>query len=250
MTRLAWGAVGEHFFETGVDRGVLYVDNNPGVPWNGLVSVAESPTGGDISEYYIDGIKYLVKAAGENFEATLEAYTYPDEFGPCEGRVAVSNGLSMTHQKKKSFGLCYRTRVGNDVDGTEHGYKIHLVYGITASPTQRTNTSINDQPSVDNFSWKLTTKPPTFVGYKPTAHMIIDSRDAPSDLLTMIENILYGSDDADARLLAVPELLFWFASYSNSVFDAGSPIDPYYITLDGGDASGALQTATVDGGTS
>lgn len=249
MTRLVWGAIGERFFETGVDRGALYVEGLDGVAWNGLVSVTESPTGGEISEYFIDGIKYLQHAATEEFEATIEAYTYPEEFEICDGTVSVAHGLKMTHQPKKKFGLTYRTIVGNDVDGIEHGYKIHLVYNALAEPAQRTNQSVAESVDPDNFSWHIVTKSPSFTGYKPTAHLVIDSREAPGDLILQIEDILYGTEDLAPRLPFPAEFIFLFNSYNASVFDAGDPDESYYITFDGGSPPNTIQTSTIDGGT-
>jgi hypothetical protein len=248
VTRLVWNAVGARIFEAGVDQGVLYVDGSDGVPWNGLVSVSESPSGGDVSSYYVDGIKYLAVSAAEEFEATVEAYTYPDEFAVCEGTTAIKYGLFATQQPKKSFNLCYRTMIGNDVDGTDHGFKIHLVYNAMVEPTQRSNSTIGDSVSPDNFSWKIVTKPPTMVGYKQTAHFVIDSREVPEDLLDQITDILYGSADTQPRLPSVAELLFIFTEYETSVFDAGFLTEEYFATFDAGIIP-AAQTSTIDGGT-
>lgn len=247
MTRLTWGAVGERFYEAGVDRGVLFVDNAEGVPWNGLVSVSEAPTGGEITPSYIDGIRYLNDVASEEFEATLEAYTYPDEFEQCDGTVPVKNGLFGTQQKRKPFALSYRTKVGNDVDGLKHGYKIHLIYNVTAAPTPRTNTSVGDVVEPDNFSWALSTIPESFKGHRPTAHFMIDSRDTPRDVLIRIEEVLYGSDTEISRIPSVPELVYIFESYNASLFDAGLVGEAYYGIFDGGIVP-ELQTSTVDGG--
>lgn len=249
MTRLTWGAIGERFFEAGVDRGALYVEGVDGVAWNGLVSVTESPTGGEVSKYYVDGIMYLQHADSEEFEATIEAYTYPEEFEVCDGTIPVLRGLKMTHQPKKSFGLSYRSRVGNDVDGVDHGYKIHLVYNALAAATERSNQTLTAEGiDPDNFSWHITTKPPIFTGYKPTAHLVIDSREAPGDLILNIEDILYGTDDQSPRLPSPAELIFLFNTYGSSVFDAGDPDEPYFVTFDGGSPPDTLQTSTIDGG--
>lgn len=249
MPRLTWGAVGERVFEAGVDHGVLYVDGADGVAWNGLTSVSESSSGAELSEYYVDGIKYLQLLAAEEFVATIEAYTYPDEFAQCDGTRPVGHGLFMTQQPRKEFGLSYRTKVGNDVDGIDLGYKIHLVYNALAAPTARPNNTITESVDPFNFSWTISTKPPTFVGYKPTAHMVIDSRDTPSDLLAQIEDILYGSADSDpARLPSVAELIFLFNSYQASGFDAGYLTEEYFNGFDAG-SIGDPQTALIDGGT-
>lgn len=245
--RLKWNNIGERFFETGVDQGVLYIDNAAGVPWNGLVSVSESPSGATLSELYIDGIKYLQLLEAEEYAATIEAYTYPDEFGACDGTRPVGNGLFMTHQPRKSFSLSYRTKIGNDVNGIDLGYKIHLVYDALAAPTQRQNNSLSDSVDPFHFNWSIAAKPPSFAGYKPTAHMVIDSRDTPTDLLAQIEDILYGSEASVARLPSVDELIFLFNSYQAMVFDAGYLTEEYFNGFDAGAVSDP-QTALIDGG--
>ena len=248
MAQLVWNVVGERFFETGIDHGVLYVGGANGVAWNGLLAVSESPSGGDVSPFYVDGIKYLNYASAEEFEATIEAYTYPDEFEACDGTVSVGHGLSATQQAKKSFGLCYRTKIGNDLDGINHAYKVHLIYNATASPSNQENRSIGESIEPFNFSWKIVTKPPTMIGYKPTAHFVIDSRETPSDLMNQISDILYGSLASPPRLPSVGELISIFTTYQVSVFDAGNLTDTYYSTIDAGNV-GDPYTAIVDGGT-
>lgn len=247
MTRIKWGSVGERVFEAGCDRGVLYVDGADGVPWNGLISVSESSSGGDLAEYYIDGIKYLQLLAAEEFVATIEAFTYPDEFAACDGTRPVGNGLFMTQQPRRQFGLAYRTKIGNDVKGVDLGYKIHLVYNALAAPTSRPNNTMTDSVEPFNFSWSLTTKPPSFAGYKPTAHMVIDSRDTPSELLAQIEDILYGGVGS-ARLPSVVELIFMFNSYQSSSFDAGYLTEDYFNGFDAGHVTDP-QTDLISGGT-
>lgn len=247
MSRITWNDVGERIFEAGVDRGVLYLKNADGVPWNGLISVSESPTGGEVTPYYIDGIKYLNHVASEEFEATIEAYTYPEEFAECDGSMSVKNGLYAAQQPKKSFGLAYRTKVGNDVKGADYAYKIHLVYNATASPTDRLNATIGDTTEPFNFSWHVVTKPPNVAGVKPTANFVIDSREMPSELRRTIEDILYGSEEAEPRLPSVPELLYLFSEYEASVFDAGFVGQEYYLTFDGGYIP-EEQSDTVDAG--
>jgi hypothetical protein len=247
VPRITWGAVGERFFEVGVDRGVLYVDALDGVPWNGLVSVSESPTGAEAEPFYIDGVKYANHATAEEFEGTIEAYTYPDEFSLCEGTAPVSNGLFAAQQRKKAFGLCYRTLVGNDIDGLDHAYKLHLVYNAMVAPSERSNGSVAESIDPDNFSWAFTTTPVRPRGYKPTAHFVIDSRDMSLHLRERIEDVLYGTDEDSPRLPSVAELVYIFESETASIFDAGSPIEPFYGTFDGGVVP-ELQTSTVDGG--
>ena len=194
MPRLTWGQVGERYFETGVDRGVLYVGASAGVPWNGLTSVSEDLSGGEARPYYIDGVKYLNLAAAEEFVATIAAFSSPKEFGVCDGVSSIQNGLFVTQQPRKSFGLCYRTLIGNDVDGTDHGYKLHVVYNALAAPASRSNNTIADSSEPTALSWSVSTLAPGLSGYRPTAHLIFDSRYTPPNLLAAVEDILYGSD--------------------------------------------------------
>lgn len=206
MPRLSWGAVGEKFYETGVDHGVLYVSGEPGVAWVGLTSVDESPSGGEARPYYMDGIKYLNLSVAEEFEATLNAFNSPLLFGPCDGVVPIQNGLFVTQQARKQFGLSYRTRVGNDVTGSDHAYKIHLVYNALASPSSRNNVTLGDSSEPSTLSWAITTLPPSITGYKRTSHLVIDSRVTDPELLAEVEDILYGND-SDAPSLPTPDEL-------------------------------------------
>lgn len=209
--RLAWGTFGERYYESGLDRGVLYVTADAGVAWSGLISVSENPTGGAPRPFYIDGVKYLNVASAEEFEATLVAFASPAEFGPCEGVVPVHTGLFVTHQRKQSFGLSYRTRIGNDAEQTDHGYKIHLIYNALAAPTTRNNQSINDSVDPTAFSWAISTLPPTITGYKRTAHLIVDSRTTDPDILSEVEDLLYGTDEDPPTLPTPDELIAIFA---------------------------------------
>lgn len=247
MTKLAWNAVGERVFEAGVDRGVLYVGNLPGVPWNGLVSVKESPVGGEITPYYIDGIKYLNSVASEEYSATVEAFTYPDEFEVCQGIVATTSGLLVTSQKKKSFGLSYRSLVGNDVDEIDHGYKIHLVYNALIEPAEVEHNTLAETTSPDNFSWKIVTKPDDFEGFRPTAHFIIDSRKTTDTLLAFVEDILYGTDTQDPRMPSSDELVYIFLASGSVIIDGGDTIDEEYAVFDAGTLYDT-ETVAVDGG--
>lgn len=212
MTRVTWGATGERYFETGLDRGVLYVGDSPGVAWPGLISINEAPSGGGPRPYYIDGFKYLNLSASEEFEATLNAFASPKEFAPCDGTTAVQNGLFATQQPRRAFHLSYRTKIGNDVDGRDHAYKIHLVYNALAGPSQRNRTTQSNDNTPDSHTWQLTTLPPSLTGMKPTAHFEIDSRFTPPGLLAYIEGILYGTDAAPPRIPMVSELLDVFRS--------------------------------------
>lgn len=212
MSRLNWDQIGQRFYETGVDRGVLYLAGQGAVVWNGLVSIEENPSGGEPRPYYLDGLKYVNLATAEEFEATVEAFSSPPEFGPCEGVIPVYKGLFATQQRRVAFGLAYRTLVGNDVDGQEHAYKLHLVYNALSGAGSRTQTTLSDAPSANTTSWGITTMPPSLTGHKPTAHMVIDSRYTPKALLAAIEDILYGNSSVDGRLPLPNELLTMFQS--------------------------------------
>lgn len=210
MSRLTWGAIDERFYETGVDCGVLYVGTDAGVAWNGLVSVSESTSGGEAKPAYIDGYKFRNTASSEEFEATIEAYSAPKEFRVCDGTMSIQNGLFATQQPRRTFSFSYRTRIGNAVDGADHAYKIHLVYNALAAPAERSNKTIGDSAEAATLSWSLTTLPPQITGYKPTAHFVIDSREVPSALMASIEDILYGTDAASARIPSATELIALF----------------------------------------
>lgn len=205
MSKIVWDAVGEHTFETGVRNGVLYLKDvegayNTGVAWNGLTSVSESPEGAEATDLYADDIKYLTLMSAENFKATIEAYTYPVEFEECDGSATIANGVVIGQQSRKPFGLCYRTAIGNDTDGNEHGYKLHIVYGCQASPSEKQYSTINDSPEAITFSWEVNTTPVNVTGKKPTATLIIDSTKTDKAKLTALEDILYGSESAEPRL--------------------------------------------------
>jgi len=205
MTTLTWDQVGERLYETGVDRGVLFLPDssgnyNEGHPWNGLTTVTESPSGADSSPQYADNIKYLNLVSAEEFGATIEAFTYPEAFGQCDGTASPATGIYLGQQGRRSFGLAFRTRLGNDLDGTDHGYKIHLVYGALAAPSEKAYATINDSPEAISFSWDVSTTPVLVAGYKPTALLIIDSTKVTSAQLTALENILYGTVADSARM--------------------------------------------------
>ena len=205
MSKIVWDAIGEHTFETGVRNGVLYLKGaegtyNTGVAWNGLTSVSESPEGAEPTDLYADDIKYLTLMSAENFKATIEAYTYPVEFEECDGSATIAKGVVIGQQSRKPFGLCYRTAIGNDTDGNEHGYKLHIVYGCQASPSEKQYSTINDSPEAITFSWEVNTTPVNVNGKKPTATLIIDSTKADKAKLTALEAILYGSEEQEPRL--------------------------------------------------
>lgn len=213
MSKIVWDQTGERLYETGIDRGVLYlIDNtgkyNNGVAWNGLTGVTESPSGAEATDLYADNIKYLSMRSAETFGATIEAYTYPDEFAECDGSATLATGVTVGQQSRKTFGLCYRTVIGNDVEGQDHGYKLHLIYGCTASPSEKAYTTINDSPEAITFSWELSTTPVNVTGLKPTACVTIDSTKADPDCLAALEEILYGKDaGAEGSPAAVPARL-------------------------------------------
>jgi len=212
MTKLIWGAAGERVFEAGVDRGVLYVPGLPGVSWNGLKTVNESPNGGESRPYYIDGFKYANVASAEEFNATIEAFSSPSEFAICDGSIQLALGIFATQQPRKSFGLSYRTLVGNDLIGIDGGYKIHLVYNALAAPAGHQNNSTGQTIEPMGLSWDISTRPPIGAfGYKPSAHIIIDSRQAPTLFLADIESILYGTASVQPRLPNPDEILTRFA---------------------------------------
>lgn len=215
--RLAWDQVGERFYETGVDQGVLYLpdgngDYNEGHAWNGLTTVTESPSGAEASPQYADNIKYLNLISAEEFGATIEAFTYPDEFAECDGTTLVSPGVAVGQQGRRLFGLCYRTRLGNDIEGPDHGYKLHLIYGAQAAPSEKAYSTINDSPEAIAFSWEVTTSPVPVTGHKPSAQITVTSTEVdPADLATL-EDILYGTVGDDPRLPLPDEVIAIFGA--------------------------------------
>ena len=204
MSKLVWDQVGERLYETGTKKGVLYpFESNAyakGVAWNGLTAVTESPSGAEATAIYADDIKYLNLRSAEEFGATIEAYTYPDEFAECDGSAYIAPGIKIGQQKRKMFGFSYTTTLGNDTEGDDHGYKIHLVYGATASPSEKSYQTINDSPEAITFSWEVATTPVEVKGFKPTATLEIDSTKVDADKLTALEDILYGTENAEPRL--------------------------------------------------
>lgn len=214
MTKLNWGTPGERFYEAGVDRGVFYPKYGPGVAWNGLVSVSESPNGGEARPYYYDGEKYANVSSAEEFEATLEAFSSPPEFSAADGTTTLHAGLFATQQARQSFGLAYRTRMGNDTNGLEHGYKIHLVYGALAGPSERSNQTLTDSSEAMTLSWPITAMPVRTPGIKPTAHLVIDSTKSDRDMLAVLEGYLYGSVGIEPRLPSQSEVIALFRNWS------------------------------------
>lgn len=198
MAKLVWDKTGERFYETGVKQGVLYIPTegvySKGVAWNGLTAVTESPSGAEATALYADDIKYLNLLSTEEFGATIEAYTYPDEFAVCDGSAELTKGVTIGQQKRSTFGLCYKTTIGNDTDGNDHGYKLHIIYGALATPSEKAYSTINDSPDAVTFSWEITTTPVNVAGQKPTASLVIDSTKADKTKLEALEAILYGKD--------------------------------------------------------
>ena len=210
MTKLNWDVQGERYYETGVSKGVLYPFKegkySKGVAWNGLTAVTESPSGAEPTPLYADNIKYLNLLSNEEFAATVEAYTYPDEFAECDGSAEIAVGVSAGQQKRIPFGMSYVTKIGNDTDGQDHGYKIHLIYGALAAPTQKSYATVNDNPEAITFSWELSTTPVEVPNLKPTACITIDSTKVEAGKLKKIEDKLYGTESEEATLPTPTEL--------------------------------------------
>ena len=212
MAKLVWDATGERKYETGVRNGVLYVMGEggtypKGVAWNGLTAVTESPSGAEATALYADDTKYLNLISAEEFGATIEAYTYPDEFAECDGSATLADGVTIGQQPRKTFGMSYRTVYGNDVDNESYGYKLHLIYGAVAAPSEKAYATINDSPEAITFSWEVKTTPVNVTGHKPTASLTIDSTKVDKAKLTKIEEILYGKDEVEARLPLPDEII-------------------------------------------
>ena len=205
MAKLTWDATGKRLYETGVKNGVFYPLNESGtytggVAWNGLTSVSESPSGADETALWADDIKYLSLRASEEFGATVEAYTYPDEFALCDGTAELAQGVTIGQQTRTPFGFSFRSTLGNDVKSNDYGYKLHLIYNATASPSESAYSTINDSPEAITFSWELTTTPVAVTGHKPTSRIVIDSTKADPAKLAALEDILYGTDENEPRL--------------------------------------------------
>lgn len=212
MSKIIWDNAGERTYETGVDHGVLYPIQEgglytKGVAWNGLTAVTESPSGAEATPLYADNIKYLNLLSAEDFGCTIEAYTYPDEFAECDGSAEIATGVYAGQQARKVFGLCYRTILGNDTDSNAHGYKLHLIYGCLASPSEKSYSTVNDSPEAITFSWEVKSTPVNVSGFKPTAVLTIDSTKVEPSKLTALEDALYGSASSEAKLPTPDEVV-------------------------------------------
>ena len=213
MSKLEWDKTGERLYETGVEKGVLFPFNvaqnkyDTGVAWNGLTAVNENPSGAEATALWADDIKYLELRSAEEFGATIECYTYPPEFEPCNGVAALAPGISIGQQVRQKFGFSYVTKIGNDTEYEDHGYKIHVIYGASVSPSDKAYQTINDSPEAITFSYEMTTTPVKVTGFKPTAHLEIDSTKVDAAALTAIENKLYGTDDGEPTLLLPDEIV-------------------------------------------
>lgn len=267
MAVLTWDQVGERRYETGVDHGVLYLpddtgDYTDGVAWNGLETVTESPTGAEATATYADNIKYLNLISIEQFGGTIEAYTYPDEFAACDGSEAPTPGVAIGQQTRKMFGICYRTLIGNDVDGTDHGYRLHMVYGLTAAPSEKAYATVNDSPEAITFSWEVSSIPVGVTDHKPTSILTIDSTKVDSATLTALLDVLYGASGA-ARMPLPDEVVAMFEGTVTTVDMGASANQPTYNsgthvvtlpavtgvqwTINGVDATAGAQPAMTTG---
>lgn len=240
MTKLLWDQVGQRFYETGVDRGVLYLSDGSGIPWNGLTSVQENFAGGESTSYFLDGIKYLDSDVSSDFSATIKAITYPDEFLEYEGNAAVSDGLYADYQNQKLFSLSYRTKIGNDLDGSDLGYKIHVMFNLLAIQDAQSYETVDNSASALEFTWRAIGTPGKVSGWQPTAHVIIDSRKISPYRLQQIENTLYGTSTTDPSLPSltdfVMDVLNWhiitITDNGDGTWTASTPFDEYITMLD------------------
>jgi hypothetical protein len=235
MTALTWDQVGDRLYETGVDHGVLYIpdangDYVDGYAWNGLTTVTESPSGAESNPQYADNIKYLNLVSAEEFGCTIEAFTYPDEFAQCDGTALPQAGVALGQQDRKQFGLVYRTRLGNDVDGTSYGYKLHLVYGCQAAPSEKAYATINDSPEAIAFSWEVTTTAVPVSGYKPVALITVDSTLVDPADLTSLEDLLFGSAGGDAQLPDPDTVIALFGAGVTTVDLGTAANQPTYVS--------------------
>lgn len=255
MAKLVWNQAGERFYETGVDRGVLYIPNQAGVAWNGLVAVTESPSGGDVTSYYADNSQYVNRAGLEKFGGTIEAFTYPEEFEACDGSLSLE-GISVGQQGRNPFGFSYRTSVGNDIVGSNHSYKIHLVYNATAKATETAHSSINESPEALTFSWEFTTTPvnpfSATVGrntykLKPFSHVTINSNKTDPELMARIENYLYGTKSVAPKMFSLADLIYLYNNPMASMHIDANPTTGLSTLRDTYTDDGDLKGNALDG---
>jgi len=243
MTKIAWDALGEHFYETGVDQGVLYVHDGSqygdAIPWNGLTSVTESPSGGEPTPLYADNLKYLNLLSLEMFGGTIEAYTYPNEFGICDGTATPADGVRIGQQVRKMFGFSYRTKKGNDTEGTALGYKLHIVYGALAAPSEKAYATVNDTPEAITFSWTFTTTAVPVTGHEPTSILTIDSTEVDPAELAELEDLLYGTVSTTGELPSPDQVI---AIFTSTVPTLIVPEEPAFVA-----ATGAITIPTQEG---
>lgn len=247
MTRIDWDGIGKRFFELGVDRGVLYLGSEPGVPWIGLQKVNVSATGGGEKPRFLDGAKISNYSAPENFGGTIEAITYPDKFEQCDGTAALGFGLRARQQRRMPFALCYRSKIGNDTAGQDLAYKIHILYNLRAEPSERGYVTLSDENEPMPLSWKVNGRGARVSGLLPTTHFEVDSRDCPPELLLQLENMLYGTEGSDPVLPTAGELVFMFDAFQDLVYDAGGPLTPVFSIHNAGDIDTPV-TTTIDSG--
>lgn len=241
--KITWDQVGERLYETGVDHGVLYIpdgggDYVAGFAWNGLTTVTESPSGAEATPLYADNIKYLNLVSAEEFGATIEAFTYPDEFGQCDGTAEPQVGVALGQQGRKVFGLSYRSNIGNDLVGNDHGYKLHLIYGALAAPSEKAYSTVNDSPEAITFSWEISTTPVAVTGFKPTAILTVDSTKVPAANLLALEDAIYGTAGTSPRLPLPDEVATIFAGTQTAV----TPLAPTFVST-----TGVITIPTVTG---
>lgn len=250
MAKIEWDNPGDRYYHVGIDRGVLYPKSGPGVPWNGLSSVNENPTGGTAKPYYIDGFKYLNESTPEEFAGTIEAYTYPDEFSKIDGTYSSGSGLYYGQQVRESFGLCYRTFIGSDTEGLDNGYEIHLIYNALASPTSKSHSTVSNTVSPSTFSWNITSAPGLISSRKPTSHLVINSKETDPETLKDLEDILYGTYET-ARLPEITEIVTMFDDWPVLEISPNTSTGLNQLIFDGlsdlkGDTSVGLYEATDD----
>lgn len=247
MARLTWSEPGNRLFEAGIDRAVLYVEGATGVPWTGLIGVQDNRSGGETKPRFLDGVKVSNHSSLEQFAGTIEAFAYPDAFAVCDGTAKLQHGLRARRQRRRPFSLTYRTQVGNELQGVDYAYKIHILYNLRAEPADRGYETLGEDIEPMTFSWDVTARPEMVEGLVPTAYFEIDSRDVPSELLEIVENMLYGDSTQDASLPSAGELFFLFDSYDDLVYDAGGPFTPVFSIHDAGSATTSV-TSTIDSG--